>query len=256
MRVAAFDDNHGNLPALEAVLRELEREAPDKIVVGGDAASGPMPRETLNRLIALKGRARFIHGNADRELVNHYDGTSLLPETVGADNVWVRRDEWGAQQITVAQRDFLASLPETVVLDIEGLGPTLFCHGSPRSDEEIITRLTPDKRLDEMLAGAAENVIVCGHTHVQFDRAHRGKRVVNAGSVGMHHEGRPGAYWLLMGADVELRRTRYDIEDAAKRIRSTGYPDPDALLERLTADDPSVAEEASALFERAATKSK
>jgi len=106
-----------------------------------------------------------------------------------------------------------------------------------------------------VLAGAAGNIIVCGHTHVQFDRTHRGKRVVNAGSVGMHWEGRPGAYWLVIGPDVELRRTMYDIEDAAKQIRATGYPDPDELLERLTADDPSVAEKASALFERAATKS-
>jgi diadenosine tetraphosphatase ApaH/serine/threonine PP2A family protein phosphatase len=137
---------------------------------------------------------------------------------------------------------------------IERLGPTLFCHGSPRSDEEIITRLTPDDRLDEMLALVGENVIVCGHTHVQFDRARRGKRVVNAGSVGMHNEGRPGAYWLLLGPDVELRRTAYDIEDAAKRIRATDYPDPDELLDRLTADDPSIAEEASARFELIATK--
>jgi len=256
-RVAALYDIHGNLPALEAVLSEVEREAPDMIVFGGDMASlGPMPRETLDRLIALEGRACFIHGNTDRELVDHYDGTSNLRETDGEDNVWVRRGEWAAQQITEAQRNFLASLPETLILEIEDLGLTLFCHGSPRSDEGIITRLTPAERLDEMLAGVAENVIVCGHTHVQFDRAHRGKRVVNAGSVGMYWEGRPGAYWLLVGPDLELRRTMYDIEDAAKRIRASGYPDPDELLERLTADDPCIAEEASALFERAATKRK
>jgi diadenosine tetraphosphatase ApaH/serine/threonine PP2A family protein phosphatase len=101
----------------------------------------------------------------------------------------------------------------------------------------------------------AEDVIVCGHTHVQFDRAHRGKRVVNAGSVGMHLEGRPGAYWLLLGPDVELRRTAYDVEDAARQIRATGYPDPDELVERLAADDPAIAEEASARFERAASGS-
>jgi predicted phosphodiesterase len=171
----------------------------------------------------------------------------MLRETIGEDNVWVRRGEWAAHKITEAQRDVLAALPKTVVLDIDSLGPVLFCHGSPRSDEEIITRLTPAKRLDGMLAGVAENGIVCGHTHVQFDRAHRNKRVVNAGSVGMHREGRPGAYWLLMGPDVELRRTMYDIANAAERIRATGYPDPDELVERLTADDPSIAEEASAL---------
>ena len=254
--VAALYDIHGNLPALEAVLREVEREAPDVIVVGGDVASGPMPRETLDRLIALRPRARFISGNADRELVDHFDGTSALQNTVGEDNIWVRRDEWAAQQITTAQRNVLASLPETVVLDIEGVGPTLFCHGSPRSDKEPITRLTPAERLDEMLAGTAENVIVCGHTHVQFDRRHRDRRIVNAGSVGMHYGGRPGAYWLLIGPDVELRRTTYDVADAAERIRATGYPDPDELIGRLTSENPAIADEASALFERAANKSK
>src|SRR6266536_2826955 len=252
MRVAALYDIHGNLPALEAVLHEVEREAPDLVVVGGDIASpGPMPRETLDRLLALQGRARFIRGNTDRELVNHYDGTSMRRATPDEDNVWVRRHKWAAHQISAAQRDFLASLPETVVLDIERLGPTLFCHGSPRSDEDIITRLTPEDRLDEIMAGTAENVIVCGHTHVQFDRVHRSMRIVNAGSVGMHHEGRPGAYWLLIGPEVELRRTLYDVEDAAKRIRAAGYPDPEELLEQLGADDPSLADEASARRERA-----
>src|SRR6202040_4083507 len=128
--------------------------------------------------------------------------------------------------------------------EIGELGPTLFCHASPRSDEEPITRLTPAQRLDEMLAGTAEEVIVCGHTHVQFGRTHKGRRIINAGSVGMHSEGRPGAYWLLIGPDVELRRTTYDLADAARRIRSTGYPDPDELVERLTAEDPALAEKA------------
>jgi len=95
MRVAALYDIHGNLPALEAVLSEVEREEPDRIIVGGDLASpGPMPRETLDRLIALGGRARFIHGNTDRELVEHYNGTSMVGEAVGEDNIWVRRSEW------------------------------------------------------------------------------------------------------------------------------------------------------------------
>jgi predicted phosphodiesterase len=254
VRVAALYDIHGNVPALEAVLREVEREAPEMIVVGDDIALGPMPAETLERLIALRGRAQFIRGNTDRELVDRYDGTSSLREAVGEDNVWIRRGEWAAQQITRAQRNFLASLPTTVVVDVEGLGPTLFCHGSPRSDEEPITRLTPGTRLDEMLAGVAENVIVCGHSHVQFDRTHKGKRVVNAGSVGMHSEGRPGAYWVLLGPDVDPRRTTYDIEGASKRLRATGYPDLNELVERLTAEDSSIAEEASALFETAATK--
>jgi predicted phosphodiesterase len=251
MRVAALFDIHGNLPALEAVLSEVEREAPDAIVVGGDiAAPGPMPKETLSRLIGLQERARFIRGNTDRELVDDYDGASASVKTAADDNVWVRRSLWAAERITQTQRDLLASLPPTIALDIDGLGQTLFCHGSPRSDEEAITRLTPHELLDEMLAATSEELIVCGHTHVQFDREHGGKRIVNAGSVGMHSAGRPGAYWLLLGPDIELRRTMYDLNAATTRFRSTGYPDVDELIERLSVDDPSRAEEASARFER------
>jgi predicted phosphodiesterase len=255
MRVAALYDIHGNLPALETVLSEVEREAPDVIVVGGDVVLGPMPGETLDRLVALQRRTLFVRGNTDREVVDHYDGKPVSPDPGGEEEVWMRRSQWVARQITEAQRNVLASFPETVVLDIDGLGPTLFCHGSPGSDAGIVTRLTPEKRLDELLAGVAEGVIVCGHTHVQFDRAHGGKRIVNAGSVGMHSEGRPGAYWLLLGPDVDLRRTIYDLEDAVRRIRATTYPDYDELLERLTVDDRSRADAASALFERAATTS-
>src|SRR5262249_21833467 len=149
MRVAALYDVHGNLPALEAVLSEVERQAAGVVVGGGDVDLGPMPRETLDRLIALQGRARFIRGNTDRELVSSFDGTSMLRETVGEDDLWARRCQWAAEQITGAQRDCLASLPETVVLEIECLGETLFCHGSPRSDEEAITRLTPETRLQQ-----------------------------------------------------------------------------------------------------------
>jgi predicted phosphodiesterase len=250
MRVAALYDIHGNLPALEAVLSEVEHEAPDVIVVGGDVALGPMPVETLDRLMNVRTQTLFVRGNTDREIVDLYDGTSKL---IDADDIWVRREVWAARKITDAHRNFLASFPETVAVGIEGLGPTLFCHGSPRSDDEVITRVTPGERLDEMLAATKESLVVCGHTHVQFDRTHRGKRVVNAGSVGMHSEGRPGAYWLLIGPDVGLRRTMYDVADAVKRIRATDYPDPEELVERLTADDPSIAEQASARREQEAT---
>jgi predicted phosphodiesterase len=253
MRVAALYDIHGNLPALEAVLNEIELEPPDLIVVGGDiAAPGPMPRETLERLMDLGDRARFIRGNTDRELVTEYDRTSMLRQDVGEHDIWRRRAEWAAGLITEAQRDFLASLPATLAIHVDGLGETLFCHGSPRGDEDVVTQLTSRRRLGEILAGVKENVVVCGHTHVQFDRTYEGKRVVNAGSVGMHREGRPGAYWLLLGPGVELRRTRYDLAGAARRIRATGYPDPDELLDRLTVEDPSIARKMSARFEQAA----
>ena len=202
MRVAALYDIHGNAPALEAVLAELDRLGADLVIVGGDIAAGPLPRETLAALRALGDRARFVRGNADRDL-----------------------REWAAEQLTAEEREFLAGLPETVSLDIDGLGRVLFCHGSPRSDEEIITPASPDERVAPMLAAVSEPVVVCGHTHMQFDRTVGEKRLVNAGSVGMPYADRAGAYWALLGPGVELRRTDYDLALAAVRIRASGAPD-------------------------------
>jgi len=192
-------------PRVGSSFAELDDVAADVVVVGGDVAAGPLPRETLERLLALGDGARFLRGNADREL-----------------------GDFAAGRLTYEQRDFLASASRTLTLDVDGLGPTLFYHGSPRSDEEIITRLTPDERLTPMLAGVVEGVLVGGHTHVQFDRRAARRRIVNAGSVGMPYEDEPGAYWALLGPDVELRRTPYDLEAAVARVVASGYPDGEA----------------------------
>ena len=242
MRVAAMYDIHGNLPALTAVLEDVAREAPDIIVVGGDVALGPMPRETVAWLMSLGERARCIRGNADRELVSHYGGTSDLRQRVGEADIWVLRGEWAARQITKPQRDFLAGLPETVLLDIEGLGQN-------RSDEQIITRITPEHRLRKMLAGVEEAVVVCGHTHVQFDRALHGKRIVNAGSVGMPYEREPAAYWALLGPDVSLRRTAYDVEEAAARFRASAFLEADEFVSKNLLNPPDP-DETSEFFEK------
>jgi diadenosine tetraphosphatase ApaH/serine/threonine PP2A family protein phosphatase len=138
------------------------------------------------------------------------------------------------------------------VLEVDGLGPTLFCHGSPSSDEQIVTRSTPEPALRRLLAGVAERVVVCGHTHVQFDRRLGGTRIVNAGSVGMAYEGRPGAHWALLGPAVDLRRTPYDVEAAAARVRATSFPDVGPFVDDLL--HPAGADEASAFFEQLAEK--
>jgi predicted phosphodiesterase len=213
VRVAAFYDIHGNLPALTAVLAEVDTLDVDEIVVGGDVASGPMPVETLDPLRA-RG-ARFVRGNADRVL--DLRGTDEGEE-------WVRHRRWVAARLGEERLAFLAALPLDLTLDLGTLGRVRFCHGAPGSDELTITRLTPDERLRGLLAGVDERVVVCGHTHMQFDRAVDGVRVVNAGSVGAPYEAEPGAYWALLGDDVELRRTDYDVEAAARAIAATGHP--------------------------------
>jgi putative phosphoesterase len=250
-RVAALYDVHGNLPALEAVLAELERDQPDLIVFGGDVALGPLPRQTLDRLLGLGERARFIRGNTDRELVRLYDRARGTPGTA-ASPPGSERLAWAADQPTPAQRDFLAGLPEHFVVEISGLGQVLFCHGSPRSDEEILTRITSEPRLRTILANVSQPVVVCGHTHMQFDRRIDGQRVVNAGSVGMPYEAQPGAYWVLLGPHVVHRRTPYDLEAAAKQIRASGFPNAEEFATGNVLSLPSP-EEATARFEKMAT---
>ncbi len=244
MKIVALYDIHGNLPALDAVLKEVEQEHPDLILVGGDIVLGPMPRAVLERLLALGDRIHFIRGNCEREVVAAFDG---LPLPAGMSEELSERMRWTAKQLERSQRDFLAKLPEQASFNVDGLGEVLFCHGSPRSDEEIITAATPEERLRVILTGVRQRVVVCGHTHMQFDRTVDGKRIVNAGSVGMPY-GDAGAYWLLLGPEIKLRRTLYDLQDAAARIRVSGFPQADDFAENNVLK-PETEAEAIALFE-------
>ena len=204
LRIAVLSDIHGNLPALEAVLNEVGRERPDLIVFGGDVASGPMPAETIELLRTLEG-ARFVRGNADRGLIEEFDGKtpSAMPGPSAG---------WCASQLNSAQRDFLASFEDR--FEVDGV---LFCHASPRNDTDVFTVETPDERVRKLMSGVTAGMVVCGHTHMQFDRRVDALRIVNPGSVGMPY-GEPGAYWAMLGRHVEMRRTEYDREAAAKII--------------------------------------
>ena len=149
MKIAALYDIYGNLPALNAVLEELKAVQPDLIVVGGDIVSGPMPAQTLQRLLQLGEQARFIRGNNDREVVTVFDDQPVIRRYLPAPSEQgLNEIRWIAGQLTHAERDILASLPEQLVLRVEGLSEILFCHATPRSDEELFTPLTPEERLN------------------------------------------------------------------------------------------------------------
>jgi putative phosphoesterase len=223
VRIAALYDVHGNLPALEAVLAEVAASSVDRIVVGGDVVAGPMPREVLSLLRDLGDDALWVRGNGDRE-----------------------PGPWAASKLREREHRFLSALPTSVTLDVDRLGQTLFCHGSPRSDEEILTLVSPGHRVASALAGVRERIVVCGHTHTQFDREVAGVRLVNAGSIGMPYEKRGGAYWALLGPGVDLRRTDYDVDAAIQRMREAGYPDENHLENLVNV--PS-GDEAAAFFE-------
>jgi predicted phosphodiesterase len=216
MRVAVLADIHANLPALGAVLAEPDVASADAVVLLGDIALGPMPAPTLDRLAALGDRAVWVHGNCEREMVTAFDGGEV-PGPFAADAVAT------AALIGRAHRDRLDGLPLTVTLDIDGLGPALFCHASPRRDDEMLLVDSPPERWAAALHGVGAAVVVCGHTHMPFDRLAGGRRVVNPGSVGMPY-GHPGAAWALVGPGVTLRQTRYDADAAATVIGASGHP--------------------------------
>ena len=230
MRVAALYDVHGNLPALEAVLVDPRIAEADLIVSGGDLVAGPMPSACLDLLAGYGSRVRFVRGNADRNVLEHGE---------------MHGGAWCAAELGPERLAVVAEWPLTIELDVAG-GAT-FCHATPRFDDDLVTMLTPDDQLAAVLEIAPTHLVVAGHTHMQVDRVAGGHRFVVAGSVGRPYEGRQGAFWALLGEDVELLRTDYDIESAAAAVRATDFPDAEEHVESLLA--PRLPSEVSAYFE-------
>jgi predicted phosphodiesterase len=219
VRVAVLSDIHGVLPALQAVLAEPDVGSADLVVLTGDLAAGPQPAETLDVLRELGDRAVWVRGNADRELVAYRTGEqSSIPDPIAP---------WAAEQLRRDQLDQLAGLPLSATVEVAGLGTTVFCHATPRDDEEVVLVDSRPERWTEVFAGldAPVRAVVCGHTHMPFTRLADRRLVVNPGSVGMPYGG-AGAHWALLGPGVELRVTEFDIDRACNRIAAeSGYPE-------------------------------
>lgn len=229
MKVAALYDVHGNAPALEAVLAEVDREGVDTIVFGGDIAAGPLPNQTFD--LVRSRDAVSIRGNAER-----LDSPAPSAE-MEEDRLWLK-EQLGDERV-----EWLGNLPFSVVLD-----DALYVHATPKDDMTVITELTTDERLAELLDGVEQPLVVAGHTHMQLDRRVGSTRFVNVGSVGRPYEAMPGAYWgVVDGVDVELRRTEYDLERAAAQIRASGHPHAAELADENVLTVPS-REEALAVF--------
>jgi predicted phosphodiesterase len=222
VKVAALYDVHGNVHALEAVLAEVDA---DVVLFGGDLASGPFPRETIELARSIDN-ATFVLGNADL-----LSSPSLSPEGDAA-----RR--WVEEQLDDEQISWLAGLPFSWRAD-----DTLYVHANPIDFQELVTERTPSERVAALLEGVAESRVVTGHVHIQFTRAIDGVEWIGVGSVGMPYADAPGAYWALVSpGGVEFRRTDYDLERAASAIRSSGHPMGAALADENVLSVPTVAE--------------
>jgi predicted phosphodiesterase len=219
-RVAALYDIHGNLPALQTVLPEVQDAKVELIVAGGDVFLGPMPVETVDCLLNCGIPVEFILGNCEIAVLEQIAGRepARIPEQYRPSIGWV------ARQLGAPGSAMVSRWPKTLRVEVRETGSLLFCHATPRNEDECFTRLTPEDRLRPIFDSCGSDFVVCGHTHMQFDRTVGSTRVVNAGSVGMPF-GEPGADWALLGPGVQLRHTLYDLEEAAQRIRATDYPD-------------------------------
>jgi putative phosphoesterase len=232
-RVAVLGDVHGNVVALEAVLEDVRREEVDLVVWTGDLSWGSEPSATLLLVRSLEIPARHVRGNAERALLELCDGTTESPTA---------RERWMLASHTRDDLELVRSFEHAHSIEIDGLGATYVTHGSPRSDEELLTEATPEERVRAATREIAERVLVTGHTHVQYDREVGDIRALNPGSIGLPYEGRHGAFWALLGPDVELRRTDYDVEKAVERMRATDDPRVEQIVELML--EPPAREEA------------
>jgi len=204
----------------------MAREDLDGIVWTGDLSWGWQAEETLELVSGVPLPAHYVRGNAERALIELDAGTRSRP---------TEREQWMLAQHDARRLAFLASFADQVSVEIEGLGATVFCHGSPRSDNECLTAETTAERIAEAMAGVDERVLVTGHTHCQYDRVVAGVRSINPGSVGMPYEGCAGAaFWAVLGPDVELRVTDFDVAEALAAIRATDDPASKAMIAELT----------------------
>jgi putative phosphoesterase len=242
VKVAVLADVHGNLPALRAVLADVEGDGVEAIVVAGDVVGGPYPREALDVLARVPVDVTWIRGNCEREAVAAWDGAPTATDEAG------RAAEWSARALDRAWRDRLDAWPLTVALD-----GVRYCHASPRRDDEILTQATPEAAIREAIGDVREAMVVGGHTHQQLIRElDGGLTYVNAGSVGIPYEGRPGAFWLIVDdGQPRLRETSYDVTAAVEELRASGFADVESQVEAslLEPVDPAWV---SAFFEHAA----
>ena len=205
--LAVLYDIHGNLPALEAVLAEVEEAGSDRYLLGGDYGTpSPWPEETLALLRALP-EATWIRGNGER---------------------WLREPPLDRPEVMRVYDYLRGSIAEEAVASLYGLpieaeiDGVLYVHGSPLSDVESFAP-EPEDGEERLLQGVRDRTIVFGHSHQQFRRAGpNGTDLVNPGSVGMPLDGDVRAAWATWDGDFALRRTEYDVERAVAGYRSLG----------------------------------
>lgn len=221
MRIAVLSDIHGNLPALEAVLADLEEVRPEVVVVNGDLINrGPQNRAVVERLWELP--YRFTLGNHDDLVVKWRAGHDSL--RLLFDDPFFAATRWTAHTLPQPHLDWLAALPYQVHLEELGLRVT---HGSPRHYREGYDERLSEQALGEILREYPARYLVGSHTHRPYVRRHDGALVWNTGAVGAPFNGDVRAQYLVLEAEAgalvpHFRQVPYDLEATLKAFRESG----------------------------------
>jgi predicted phosphodiesterase len=233
---AVIADMHGNLAATEAVLADLARVQPDRIVIAGDFVNrGPQSRAVLERMAPLGLSA--IAGNHDVWLALLARGERLPDDWETSWWTPVRR---AVTELTPEWVDWLARLPFSLRLDVPGTTPVRIVHGSPRHSREGMGRMRSDKQVAEALDGVEEPTVIGAHIHYPYERVVDGTHVVVVGAVGCPFNGDINAQYGLFTWDEDGRRWRfehrsvpYDHATVYAAWRENGYLDDDNLAGAL-----------------------
>jgi putative phosphoesterase len=235
-QVTIFGDIHGNLPALEAVLANMEARGLSSFYCLGDLVGyGTFPNEVIATI--RERNIPTLMGNYDQGVGNSSDDCGCAYTSKEAEALGKRSIAWTNQNTAADNKLYLRQLTDQIPLQLDGLRVRLV-HGSPRKINEYLYEDRPDATMERLLDLAEADVLVCGHTHIPYHRIlPSGRHVVNAGSVGKPKDGNPKACYITLEATdnnlkVIFRRVPYNIERAAKAIEASDMPNEYAQMLR------------------------
>jgi putative phosphoesterase len=235
-RITIFGDIHGNLPALEAVFADINKQEINPLYCLGDLVGyGTFPNEVIGTI--RERNIPTLMGNYDQGVGNSSDDCGCAYTSKEAEALGKRSIAWTNKNTTDENKEYLRQLVNQIAVQLGGLR-VLLVHGSPRKINEYLYEDRPDATMERLLDLAEADVLVCGHTHIPYHRIlPSGRHVVNAGSVGKPKDKNPAACYVVLeatgnGLRVEFRRVPYDTEPAAQAIEASEMPNEFAQMLR------------------------
>ena len=222
-RLAILADIHGNLPALEAVQRDLSQFKVDCVVVAGDVINlGPFSEQVVGRVIE-NGWA-VIRGNGEFYLLDY--GTHRAPDEWN-DPVEYPMRPWLDRQLSQRSKTVIATWPDTLSLRFRDAAPVRVVHGSPRNASEGIFARSSDAEMVAALGDIEEEFLIAAHTHLLLDRTSGRWRILNPGSVGVPLDGLFTASYMLLDGSAAgwvptFRRVPFDYEPVFREFDRLG----------------------------------